>query len=569
MWTLIVIIICVIIGTTFRKCTKKNEQEAQEADTPLPDDVRNYTPESILKGLNAEVHKEEKEGSYHIKYQGGIFLIHFNPESEYADIIYPGFSNLSYANLYKALLNSNKVNYRYAVWACYVEKTNQDSSEDEFTASLSTRYNLTGTLSQVHKGLKGTLEFAFHIARDFRESLDKDIKEATESENSLLENIEMQTKIAQIIRLHELNHLEERKEEYPADSTFTAGNLLKLYDNADFGCLQELRIIHEEQMEKLTDINDITAFNLREYIRNHPNATSIRNLTLVFGFEHQDLFVNLAKAKGSTENTLFFVVNVVRSGSELDKLMDNRTPVSSRTMLEVRLVDSEKDYWEAKYMLDDAKDKQQNGRSSELTDEQRIMLSHIEPSIQMDLYWGKKFYNNRCYFQALLYFNRTLYHLGQNAAQWDDQQRELYYEVSYYIGFIYMDLNMKDRAFYYLYVPQRQGSIHATKEFANCLCNMNDPSAKDYITSERSQVIELMNKDEEEYERLLDFYRFLTRRWAYIAIERKEYDEAETLLNQMIERGEDAEFAKEELDYIKRQRGEGLENNEEPKNIYL
>ena len=127
---------------------------------------------------------------------------------------------------------------------------------------------------------------------------------------------------------------------------------------------------------------------------------------------------------------------------------------------------------------------------------------------------------------------------------------------------------MKDRAFYYLYIPQRQGSINATKEFANCLCNMNDPSAKDYITSTRSQIVELINKDEEEYERLLDFYRFLTRRWAYIAIERKEYDEAETLLSQMIERGEDTEFAKEELDYIKRQRGEGLENNEEPKNIY-
>lgn len=556
MWTLIVIIICTIIGAAFRKYTKEEKQEAKvDCSTPLPDDVKNYTAEGVLKGLNAEVHKEEKEGNYQVKFQGGNFLFHFNSEAGYADIIYPGFSNFSSANLYKALLNSNKVNYRYAVWACYVEKANQESNEDEFMTSLSTRYYLAGTLSQAQEGLKDTLEFAFHIARDFRESLAKNIKEATESENILLENNELQTKIAHVIRLHELNHLEERKEEYPKDSTFTADNLLKLYDNADFGCLQELRIIHEEQVKKLTDINEITAFNLREYIHNHPNATSIRNLTLVFGFEHQDLFVNLTKAKGSTENSLFFVVNVVRSGSELDTWMDNRSPVSSRTMLEVRLADSEKDYWEAKYMLDDAKDKQQNGRSSELTDEQRIMLSHIEPSIQMDLYWGKKFYNNGCCFQALFYFNRTLYHLGENAAKWDDKQRELYYEVSYYIGFIYMDLNMKDRAFYYLYAPQQRGSINATKEFANCLCNMNDPSAKDYIISTRNQVIELMNKDEEEAERLSDFYRFLTRRLAYAMIERKEYDEAETLLNQMIERGEDAEFAKDELDYIKRQRG--------------
>ena len=34
--------------------------------------------------------------------------------------------------------------------------------------------------------------------------------------------------------------------------------------------------------------------------------------------------------------------------------MDNQGPISSRTMMEIRLADAEKDYWEAKYMIDEA-----------------------------------------------------------------------------------------------------------------------------------------------------------------------------------------------------------------------
>ena len=71
--------------------------------------------------------------------------------------------------------------------------------------------------------------------------------------------------------------------------------------------------------------------------------------------------------------------------------MDNRGPISSRTMMEIRLADAEKDYWEAKYMIDEANDKINTGKSDELTDEQRLVISYTNPVSQLALYWGKKY----------------------------------------------------------------------------------------------------------------------------------------------------------------------------------
>ena len=174
------------------------------------------------------------------------------------------------------------------------------------------------------------------------------------------------------------------------------------------------------------------------------------------------------------------------------------------------------------------------------------------------------------FFQSLYYFNRVYGYLRHMKQEWDEDQSKLYHEMCYYIGFIYVDLNMYEKAFYYLYMAQSQHSIGATKEFANCLCNMNDPSAMQYLHSKINEVVEIMNKSEEETERLMDFYLFLKRRYVYVLIEQGNYDDAENLLNQMMEREECVDFVKDELEYIKKQRGEKEpENNEEPKNKYL
>ena len=66
------------------------------------------------------------------------------------------------------------------------------------------------------------------------------------------------------------------------------------------------------------------------------------------------------------------------------------------------------------------------------------------------------------------------------------------------------------------------------------------------------ETSKLMEKDEEEAERLMPLYNFLRRRFAYVLVDHCEFDDAERMLNEMIENGQDVNFAKGELEYIKR-----------------
>lgn len=536
-----------------------NEPEVKEIEK------MEYTPEELFKALGVEVkekNENENENSttthYWVDYQGGHFCIIFYNDSKWADIHFNNFCDCKFEHLNKALMIANSINYKNRGWCCNLSMSGDETSEKSLSATLSYTFSTNGSLAQIKQSLETMMQLVFYIARDFRAQLDEAIKKDEEKNEAFFTDRAFHNNIARI-QWMAMNKREEKREENSDSSALSVNRLVRLFDNADFGCLQSLRIVCGEEVKMVTDISAIEAFNIREYIRQRPDAATIESINLTFGFEYQELFVNLTRTKASTDKSLIFVANIVRSGSELDKQMDNRIAFSSRTMLEVRLTDEDKDYWEAKYMVDEAMDLVKNGHLNELTDEQQLVVAHTAPSVQADLYWGKKFFNNHCYFQALYHFNRVFSRLKNNPDNWDEKIGNLYCRVAFYIGFIYDDLGMYDRAFYYLFIVQGK-SIDGTQEFINCLCNMKDVGAKGYIHDWVEEMMKQMKKSEEEAERLTPFYYFLRRRYVYVLIDRNEWDDAERMLNDMITDEQDVEFAKGELEYLKEMRKNAEEN---------
>ena len=226
-------------------------------------------------------------------------------------------------------------------------------------------------------------------------------------------------------------------------------------------------------------------------------------------------------------------------------------------MLEVRLTTENEDYWEAKYIVDDALDKWNNGKAKELTDEQRMIVSCVSPSTRMDMYWAKKYYNKGCLLQSLPYFKRILYKIKLQKSTPDSELRDLYNEMNFYIGFIYMDLKMYETAYHYLHIAQRGSSIPAIEEFINCLCNVRDWDALAYIRDIYERALNsLKEAGDEADDALIYIYRFAKRRLVYRLIVNDDLEEAELMLKEMIDNGEDAGFAKMELEYIKKLKGE-------------
>jgi hypothetical protein len=524
-------------------------------------------PHDIFSAIGAIIvdDYEEKDGSYHryiVKYQGGHFAFIFHKDSPWVTLRFFGFKDCAYEHLYKAYTAANSINITQSAWSCNISLIDSPSDNTHLlTASLDYLFSSIGDLKNIAETLQVLMSEAFSLSRDFSAELDKAIKENDEKNEEFFNNFVFSNNLETMMRAMEKKHSYTTQEDKNDNAQFSlsASQLVHLYNDVNFGCLLSLKIIYGDHVERTTDISSITAFDIRQYICQHTERTSLNSIIFVYEFEQQELFVTLTKAKGSTENTLYYIVNIVRSGCELDKFMDNRNKSSCRTMLEVRLTDDDKAVWESKYMIDDTMEKVTQGKLDELSDEQRLLAAHTNPSVQADLYWGKKYFNNSCYYQALYHFNRV-YRAFDNPPEEQKEDLSLFYEICYYIGFIYADFGMNDRAFYYLNIAQKSNYINHIQEFINCICNMKDPFALGTVTKYMEKIQEDMNTDEAEAERLMPFYQFFQRRYAYMLIEYRQLDKAEEFLNIMIERNMDVEFAKGELEYIHKIRNEETNN---------
>ena len=560
-YSLVLFLIMILIIFLVARCTGGIGKSDQE-----PTDKK-QSPHDIFCALGAIIvdDYEEKDGSAHtyiVKYQGGFFTFIFHKDSPWVILRFFGFKDCAYEHLYKAYTVANKINIYQSAWSCNISLI--DSASDNthlLTSSLDYLFSSIGNLKNIAETLQVLMSEAFCISRDFSAELDKAIKENDEKNEEFFNDYALSNNLATIMRQMERNHSDTTLEDKNDNALFrlSVSQLLHLYNDVDLGCLLSLKIIYGDHIERITEISSITAFDIRQYICQHTELASFNSIIFVYEFEQQELFITLTKAKGSTENTLYYIVNIVRSGSELDKFMDNRNQSSCRTMLEVRLTDDDKAVWESKYMIDDTMDKVAQGKLNELSDEQRLLAAHTNPSVQADLFWGKKYFNNRCFYQALYHFNRV-YRAFDNSPEEQEEKWSLFYEICYYIGFIYADFGMNDRAFYYLNIAQKSHCINHIQEFINCICNMKDPFAFGIVTKYMGNIQEDMNTDEAEAERLMPFYQFFQRRYAYMLIEYRQLDKAEEFLNIMIERNMDVEFAKGELEYIRKIRKEETHN---------
>ena len=521
-------------------------------------------PGDIFRALGAVLQsdKESEDGerhSYLVEYQGGYFNFVFRRNSQWVNIQYFNFKECAHEYLHKAYAAANEIHLRQSAWNCTIAMgVPREDGTPTITANLDHMFSSVGDLEQMKEELRILLSHAFILAREFTVELDKAIKESEEKDAAYFNNVTFDHKLQTLSRQIETRSLYEEQDEKADDaSRFTVSRMVQLYDNTDFGCLLSMKIVQGDRVEHLTDISAIMAFDVSDYIRQHADPASLNSIVLIYEFEHQELFVNLTKILGSTEGTLYYVVNVVRSGSELDKSMENRTPYCNRSVLEVRLTDDDKAAWEVKYMLDDAMDKVKNGREDELTDEQRIAVAHTNPSLRNDLYWGKKYFNNNCYYQALCHFYRV-YRVFKIKPfmEVDEVIKPLFYDVCYYIGIIYAHLGLNERASYYLEIAKESNCIQYIEDYIGCLCRMSDIKAYDYVIAYIRDVHEKMTADEDNVERLMPMFQFLQRCYLFLLIEYHKWDEAENQANYMIKNDMDVEFAKDKLEYIRKMREE-------------
>lgn len=208
------------------------------------------------------------------------------------------------------------------------------------------------------------------------------------------------------------------------------------------------------------------------------------------------------------------------------------------------------------YMWKEAKSKIANGEENQLTEEQRLIANVGSIDAARFVYRSRTLYRQKRYYEAISCLENAYRLLNSNIDKKSLEERNLFLEVCYMLGFCYNELQQYDRAYYYLtFVTGVNRTLYA-EEYVNCMIYLGDYRSLMTIDGILEDLHNSIVEDEEgEVEQSVHpFLQFLYRRKAYVLVELHRLDEAEEMLRQMIDDPESGDFALDELAYIQQLR---------------
>ena len=504
----------------------------------LSSDYRKQLPEM----LNMEDVVHDGDWTYGT-YQGGYFAFWSDEEGRRLEIQFNNIYTCALENLYKVMEIEDRMNDK-EFWTTF-HNVNYDAKNDE-QVEVSLRHTFVMykmSLQQVADTLKSVLSHAF-VVRDTFMGLRKQIDEVNpdfeehHQKELFSANVDF---IRNRARMELPFDTSEQEAETTPESLWKVSEIIACNMYGAQGCLNAMTLIVDGKAETITDLQQIQQFSIRDYVLEHFDGQNLNSIILRLDFEHQDLLIHMRKAKGCTGKTLFYDISTLRSSCGEDG-----GGVGSTNMGEIRLANTNEDYWEAKYMVDDAMDKWNSGRYNELTDEQRMVVDCVLPTCRTDLYWAQKYYNKKCYAQSLFYFNRVFKHLQKQLPGADESTQDLYGFGALALGRIYMDLAMYEQAYYYLQIARAEG--YGAIDLGFCMLYLENPGALDYICDMLRSVTEEMQSEEGAAdETLLTIHVHAKRMLISALISKDKFFEAKSLLLDMKAQDYDTEFVEEKL----------------------
>lgn len=213
-------------------------------------------------------------------------------------------------------------------------------------------------------------------------------------------------------------------------------------------------------------------------------------------------------------------------------------------------------------MWTDAMIKAKNGEHESLNEEQS-MLSQVQiADVAYNLYWGQQFFHAERYYEAILHLENVFNSFRENFFMMNSEHRRIFLETAYKLGFCYNELGQYKQAFYYLDLMASDGNIRHTMELVNTMANSKDLRLFSYTEGVMDEVKRNFSEEDELPENIKDFVNFLRRRRGYAYIDFNELDKAEKIFTQMLDEEDNADYAINELAYIRKlrqKRGEDIQ----------
>ncbi len=509
--------------------------------------------------------KDNQFRRYAFDFQGGHFLAFFYDDCKGMEVIFPRFYEQPLEELQHMRTVCNRAN-TLSVHFKFFYAISDDQKSVDVSISFAEEY-------LVPELLKERLEHCFVSQRNFIDAFNNiDENAKLHKTNDMEQKTAHNSRETFLLRQQEFENQDETLQFRPNDTEHLQlgqliQNMLGLkHDAIDFESMQVVcdaltTVAGNDEIKKFDLSTILIEGNGKDAHFKHDHATVIVHCTLN---ETQQIkhAINLYLAvAGQDESTLYYHVTVCVVPSDIDRAHSLHTPGSNVpgtcTMLVARdLAGALQKQQEFDYMWKDAQIKIKEGKIEELTDEQQLIFDITDANIGYSLYWGREYLRNKAYYQAILYFENAFNALRPIYFDMGKELKQTFFDICYYLGFCYNDLQLYEKAFFFLDIVADAGRIDYAMEFVNTLANSGDVRIFQAIQNIMDDIKEQydLQEDEEIPDKIQSFINFLRRRRAYALVNFGNFDMAEKTFKKMLDEPENRDYAINELAYIKQQR---------------
>ena len=520
--------------------------------------------EQFLKANNCTytVNKEDNDTTFfNFEFQAGHFVAAIRKQDDCIEVTYPCIATASMLHL---PLVRSKCNDRNNSNILFKYTYSIDNEEGEINVHMSFFNNQVNNENMVHQ-----LKAAFHFQHEWQRDFDEAVSISKDYDSADLESeIYKHQREMFMLRRLELRHQLDSN----AAAIATGTGTLPLWQMLDtVAPLPDARLLFMtvntvNGQQRIEDEQEIRNFNLRNVLVDGEGKQArltrdyaVLDLHYKQGLDEKPMMTTIAiTAEGEDDHSIYSrvtVTHVPRNASRLNSLSnEGRQPHSISMLIALDRSDDKQRQQEFDYMWTDAQLKARNGEKDSLTDDQLLLGQVRVADTAYNMYWGVQMFNSGRYYEAALYLENVFNSYRSDFFEMGSEGKRLFMEVAYKLGFCYNELGLPKQAFYYLDLMASDGNIRHTMELVNSMANSKDLRLFSYTEGIMDEVKRNFTDNEELPDNIRDFMNFIRRRRGYALIDFNQLDKAEKIFTQMLDEEENADYAINELAYIKRLR---------------
>ena len=526
--------------------------------------------EKFLKSYNCaySIGNEENTTVFNFEFQAGRFVAAIRKQDDCIEVTYPTIDQQSISLLPLIRSKCNEHNYNNILFKYSYSINHEEGIVDVHLSFFNNTVNSDTMVEQ--------LKAAFYFQHEWQRDLNEAISIAKDSENSDLESsLYKHKREMYLLRQLELKHQFNGTAADLASGTgaLTLWQMLETVAPLPKSQLLFLTVNTVAGQQRLEDADDIRNFDLRHALVKGDGKEArltrdyaVLDLHYRQGLDEAPRMATIAlTAEGQDEHAIYTRVTVTmppRNASRINSLSnESRQPHSVSMLIALDCTDAKQRQQEFDYMWTDALLKAKNGERDKMSEEQQMLSQVHSADVAYNLYWGEQmFYSNR-YYEAILHFENVFSSYRETFFDMKAEHKHVFMETAYKMGFCNNELGLYKQAFYYLDLMANDGNIRHTMELVNAMANSKDLRLFNYTEGVMDEVKRNFDQEEELPENIRDFINFLRRRRGYAYIDFNQLDQAEKIFTKMLDEEENADYAINELAYIKKlrqQRGEDI-----------